>query len=48
MTRVDILIVGGGMAGFSLAAGLAGQARVMLIEQEDQPGYHASGRSVAF
>ena len=48
MTSVDILIVGGGMAGFSLAAGLAGQARVMLIEQEDQPGYHASGRSVAF
>ena len=48
MTCVDILIVGGGMAGFSLAAGLAGQARVMLIEQEDQPGYHASGRSVAF
>lgn len=48
MTSVDILIVGGGMAGFSIAAGLAGQARVMLIEQEDQPGYHASGRSVAF
>jgi len=48
MTSVDILIVGGGMAGFSLAAGLAGRARVMLIEQEDQPGYHASGRSVAF
>lgn len=48
MTSVDILIVGGGMAGFSLAAGLAGAASVLLIEQEDQPGYHASGRSVAF
>ncbi|MCW2396399.1 MULTISPECIES: NAD(P)/FAD-dependent oxidoreductase [unclassified Sphingobium] len=48
MTSVDILIVGGGIAGFSLAAGIAGSARVMLIEQEDQPGYHASGRSVAF
>jgi D-arginine dehydrogenase len=48
MTSVDILIVGGGMAGFSLAAGLAGKARVRIIEQEDQPGYHASGRSVAF
>lgn len=48
MTSVDILIVGGGMAGFSLAANLAGRASVMLIEQEEQPGYHASGRSVAF
>ncbi|MBN8817335.1 MAG: FAD-binding oxidoreductase [Sphingomonas sp.] len=48
MTTVDILIVGGGMAGFSLAAGLAPHARVLLIEQEEQPGYHASGRSVAF
>jgi D-arginine dehydrogenase len=44
----DILIVGGGMAGFSLAAALEGRARVLLIEQEDQPGYHATGRSVAF
>jgi D-arginine dehydrogenase len=48
MSVADILIVGGGMAGFSLAAGLAGRARVILIEQEAQPGYHASGRSVAF
>ena len=48
MTACDILIVGGGMAGFSIAAGLAERARVMLIEQEEQPGYHASGRSVAF
>jgi D-arginine dehydrogenase len=48
MTAVDILVVGGGMAGFSIAAGLAGRASVLLIEQEAQPGYHASGRSVAF
>jgi D-arginine dehydrogenase len=44
----DIVIVGGGMAGFSLAAALGGRVRVILIEQEDQPGYHATGRSVAF
>jgi len=48
MTATDILVVGGGMAGFSIAAGLARSARVLLIEQEDQPAYHASGRSVAF
>jgi D-arginine dehydrogenase len=36
------------MAGVSLAAALAGRARVMLVEQEAQPGYHATGRSVAF
>lgn len=48
MTMCDILIVGGGMAGFSLAAQLAGRARVVLIEQEALPGFHATGRSVAF
>jgi Glycine/D-amino acid oxidases (deaminating) len=48
MTAADVLIVGGGMAGYSIAAGIADHARVLLIEQEDQPGYHASGRSVAF
>ncbi|MBO9576845.1 MAG: FAD-binding oxidoreductase [Sphingobium sp.] len=36
------------MAGMSLAAALAGRARVLLVEQETQPGYHATGRSVAF
>ena len=36
------------MAGMSLAATLAGRARIMLVEQEAQPGYHATGRSVAF
>ncbi|MBB5984358.1 NAD(P)/FAD-dependent oxidoreductase [Sphingobium lignivorans] len=48
MVTTDILIVGGGMAGFSMAATLAPHAGVILIEQESQPGYHASGRSVAF
>ncbi len=44
----DILIVGGGIAGASLAAALGGRARVTLIEGESQPGYHATGRSAAF
>jgi D-arginine dehydrogenase len=47
-TAADILVVGAGMAGMSLAAQLAPHARVTLIEQEDQPAFHATGRSVAF
>ena len=44
----DILIVGAGMAGASLAAELAGMRAVMILEAESQPGYHATGRSAAF
>ncbi len=44
----DFAIVGAGIAGASLAAGLAGSARVVLLEAEDRPGYHATGRSAAF
>jgi len=48
MTNFDVLIVGGGIAGASLGARLAGDMRVMLIEAEDLCGRHATGRSVAF
>jgi D-arginine dehydrogenase len=44
----DIAIIGAGMAGASLAAEVAGEASVLLIEAEDQPGYHSTGRSAAF
>jgi len=44
----DIAVIGAGMAGASLAAELAPHARVLLIEGEDAPGYHATGRSAAF
>ena len=47
-TRYDVAIVGGGMAGTSLAAAIAPEARVLVIEGEDAPGYHATGRSAAF
>ena len=46
--RYDFLIVGGGMAGTSLGAELSALGSVLVIEAEDQPGYHATGRSVAF
>jgi D-arginine dehydrogenase len=44
----DIVIVGAGMAGASLAAECAAHARVLVIEAEDAPGYHTTGRSAAF
>lgn len=44
----DIVIVGAGMAGASLAAALAGAAEVILLEAQSTPGYHATGRSAAF
>lgn len=44
----DVAIVGGGMAGASLAAEVALHARVVLIEAESAFGYHATGRSAAF
>jgi D-arginine dehydrogenase len=44
----DVAIIGAGMAGSSLAAELAPHASVLLLEAEDAPGYHATGRSAAF
>lgn len=46
--RCDIAIVGAGIAGASLAAAIGARARTVLLEAEDQPGYHATGRSAAF
>jgi D-arginine dehydrogenase len=43
----DVLIVGGGVAGLSVAAFLAPDASVVLAEAEPAFGYHASGRSAA-
>lgn len=47
-SATDVLIVGAGIAGASLAAALAPWRRVLLVEAEDTPGYHATGRSAAF
>ena len=46
-TTCDALIVGGGMAGASCGYFLADDARVVLLEREEQPGYHTTGRSAA-
>lgn len=47
MKQADIIVIGAGMAGCSAAATLADSARVIVLEQEQQPGYHATGRSAA-
>ncbi|MBS0449134.1 MAG: FAD-binding oxidoreductase [Proteobacteria bacterium] len=47
MNTADVIVLGAGMAGASLAAELAPECRVVLLEVEDQPGMHATGRSAA-
>ena len=43
----DVVVIGAGIAGASAAWHLAEHATVAIVEQEDQPGVHATGRSAA-
>jgi D-arginine dehydrogenase len=47
MSDYDFLIVGGGIAGVSVAAELASRASVVVIEREPALAYHSTGRSAA-
>lgn len=47
MITADVLVLGAGMAGASLASELATDRRVVVLESEDRPGRHATGRSAA-
>ena len=47
-TEYDFAVIGGGIAGASVAAALVPHASVVLLEAEDTPGYHSTGRSAAF
>lgn len=48
MINLDILIVGGGIAGASVGAEVAGKRSALIIEAEEHCGYHSTGRSAAF
>ena len=48
MADYDLAIIGAGIAGASLAAEVGRHVRVLLLEGEDLPGYHTTGRSAAF
>jgi D-arginine dehydrogenase len=47
MKHYDCIIIGAGIAGASVAAHLAATKRVLMIEMEERPGYHTTGRSAA-
>jgi D-arginine dehydrogenase len=46
-TGADYIIIGGGIAGASIAYWLAPFGSVIVLERESQPGYHSTGRSSA-
>lgn len=48
MTRTaDVLVIGAGMAGVGAAARVAPAAHVIVLEMEERPAYHTTGRSAA-
>ncbi|MFC7049572.1 NAD(P)/FAD-dependent oxidoreductase [Emcibacter nanhaiensis] len=44
----DFIIIGGGIAGASAAWFLSPHGRTLILEREEYPGYHTTGRSAAF
>jgi len=46
--RVEVLVIGGGIAGISAAARIAQHAETVVLESESALGYHSSGRSATF
>lgn len=43
----DVVVIGAGIAGATVAANLGATHRVALVEAEEQAGYHTTGRSAA-
>jgi D-arginine dehydrogenase len=47
LIETDVIVIGAGMAGASVAYFLAPHARVLMLEREAYPGMHSTGRSAA-
>ncbi|WPZ35968.1 FAD-binding oxidoreductase [Thalassobaculum sp. OXR-137] len=47
MTKADVIVIGGGIAGITAGACLARDLSVLVLEGESRIGYHATGRSAA-
>jgi D-arginine dehydrogenase len=47
LEKFDAIIVGAGIAGASAGYFLSETHKTLLLEREDQPGYHSTGRSAA-
>ncbi|MDG2539149.1 FAD-dependent oxidoreductase [Dyella jiangningensis] len=47
ITEADVIVIGAGMAGASVAYFLAPHARVVVLEREQHAGVHSTGRSAA-
>jgi len=45
--KADVIVIGAGIAGASVAYELSTTHRVLLLEREPQPGLHSTGRSAA-
>ncbi len=45
--QFDFVVIGAGIAGASAAYELAAHGSVAVLEREDMPGYHSTGRSAA-
>ena len=43
----DVVVIGAGIAGATVAAGLGATHKVVLVEAEEMAGYHTTGRSAA-
>jgi D-arginine dehydrogenase len=48
MTDFDVIIIGGGIAGASLACFLSPHAKILILEAESHVACHSTGRSAAF
>ena len=46
-TQFDIIVIGAGIAGASVAAYLAETRKVAILEMEERPGYHTTGGSAS-